>query len=127
MIIMKIAIPVNDDSGPGSKLTPNYSQCSFFLIVGLDNGKAVAYNAIPNEVPPNLKGVRGATAFLLAGKGVEAVIVHRIAETDRLTLVGNNIRIFTGADGTASDAIGQYLAGGLKENSECKSSDICGC
>lgn len=126
-MIMKIAIPVNDDSGPGSKLSSNYSQCSFFLLVSLDNGKAVAHNTIPNEVPPNLRGVRGAIAFLLSGKGVEAVIVHRITETDRLTLVGNNIRIFTGAAGTASDAVGQYLAGGLKENSECKSSDICGC
>jgi predicted Fe-Mo cluster-binding NifX family protein len=124
---MKVAIPVNDDIGPGSKLSVNYSQCKFFLLTDIDNGKAGSYKTIPNDLPDNLKDTRGAVAFLLSGKGVEAAIVDRIAEKDRLALVGNNIRIFTGASGTAADAIDKYLAGGLKENSECKSGDICEC
>jgi predicted Fe-Mo cluster-binding NifX family protein len=126
-MIMKVAIPVNDNIGPGSKLSVNYSQCKYFLLVNLDNGKLGAYTTIPHEVPPNLTEVRGAIAFMLFGKGVEAAIVNKIAEKDRLALVGNNIRIFRGASGTASDAIKQYLGGELKESSECKSEDVCGC
>jgi len=127
MMIMKFAIPMNDDNGLDSRLSANFSKCKFFLLVSLDNGKVGAHKFIPNEVPANLAGVRGAEAFLLSGKGAEAVIVDKIVEKDRLSLVGNNIRIFIGASGTASDAIKQYFNGELKENSECKSGDICEC
>ena len=125
---MKVAIPVNDDSGLGSKLSANFSQCKFFLIVSLDNGKVGKYQAIPKEVPANLKGVRGAEAFMLSGKGVEAAIVDKIVEKDRLSLVGNNIRIFLGATGTAEDALKEYAGGKLVENSACKKDpNACDC
>jgi len=126
-MIMKFAIPTNDDNGLDSRLSANFSKCKFFLLVSLDNGKIGAHKSIPNEVPANLEGVRGAVAFLLSGKGAEAAIVNKIIEKDRLSLVGNNIRIFLGASGTAADAIQQYFKGELKENSECKSGDICEC
>jgi predicted Fe-Mo cluster-binding NifX family protein len=127
LIYMKFAIPTNDDNGLDSRLSVNFSKCKFFLLVSLDNGKIGAHKSLPHELPANLEGVRGAEAFLLSGKGVQAAIVDKIIEKDRLSLVGNNIRIFIGASGTASDAIKQYFNGELKENSECKSGDICEC
>lgn len=124
---MKIAIPTNDDNGLDSKLSANYSKCKFFLLVNVDGGRIGPYEAMPRELPEDVSGIRGAEAFLLAGKGVGAVIVNKITEKDRLSLAGNTIRIFIGASGKASDAIRQYVDDKLKENSACKSGDACGC
>lgn len=124
---MKVAFPTNDDKGLDSSLSAEYAHCKYFLIASLDNGKPGKYEIIPNFVPGNVVGERGAVAFMLSGKGVEAVIVHKIHEKDRLSLVGNSIRIFLGASGTASEAIKQYFDGKLTENSQCKSGDVCDC
>jgi predicted Fe-Mo cluster-binding NifX family protein len=127
---MKFAIPVDDKKGLDSKLSYHYSKCKYFLTVDVDGKKLGSPAAMPNEAPADVKDVRGAIAFVLAGKGIEAVIVDEIAEKDRLSLVGNNIRIFLGAKGTVSDAIKQYLDGKLTESSECKDpkkGGICEC
>jgi predicted Fe-Mo cluster-binding NifX family protein len=127
MMIMKVAIPTNDNKGLDSRLSADYARCKFFLIADLDDGKIGAYKVIFRDIPEEVNDVRGAEAFLLAGKGVGAVIVHKILEKDRLSLVGNNIRVFLGASGKASDALKQYSDGKLKENSDCKNGDICEC
>lgn len=130
MMIMKIAIPINDNKGLDSKLSADYAKCKFFLLADIDEGKIGACRTIPRDVPEDVNDIRGAEAFLLAGKGVGAVIVHKILEKDRLSLVGNNIRIFLGASGKASEAIKQYLDGKLTESSDCKSGkdgSICEC
>jgi predicted Fe-Mo cluster-binding NifX family protein len=130
MIAMKFAIPTNDEKGLSSQVSADYSKCKYFLLVNIDDGRAGPYESMPNEVPAEVEEIRGVTAFILAGKGVQAAIVHKIVEKERLSLVGNNIRIFLGAKGTASEAIKQYLGGQLTESSSCKSgkdSGICEC
>jgi predicted Fe-Mo cluster-binding NifX family protein len=127
---MKLAFPVNNNNGLESRISAHYSKCEYFLLVDVDGKKTGSPAAMPNKVPADVKDVRGAVAFMLAGKGVEGVIVDEIAEKDRLALVGNNIRIFLGAKGTVSEAITQYLDGKLKESSECKdpkTGSICEC
>lgn len=127
---MKVAIPTNDEKGLNSPVAENYSKCGFFLLANVDNNKIISLESMPNEVPAGVKDVRGAIAFVLGGKGVQAVVVNKIPEKDRLSLVGNNIRIFIGASGTAKDAIKQYADGSLTESSECKNpkdGGICEC
>ncbi len=85
---MKVAIPTNDDKGLDSSLSAEYAHCKYFLIANLDNGKIGKHEIIPNMVPGSVVGERGAVAFMLSGKGVGAVIVHKIHEKDRLSLCG---------------------------------------
>ncbi|HTY90341.1 MAG TPA: NifB/NifX family molybdenum-iron cluster-binding protein [Methanocella sp.] len=127
MVHMKIAIPINDEKGLNSPVADNYSKCKFFLLAESDGNKITALEAMPSAVPEEAKGVKGAMAFVLAGKGVQAVILGKIAEKERLSLVGNNIRVFLGASGTARDAIKQYAGGHLTESSDCKKDGSCEC
>jgi predicted Fe-Mo cluster-binding NifX family protein len=124
---MRFAIPTNYEGGLESPVFKGFSKCKYFIIVDADRHKIKKYDIMPNVLPPAVDQVTGVQAFFLAGKGVEAALVNRIAEKDRLALVGNNIRVFLGASGTASDALKQYFDGKLKESSDCKSGDICEC
>ncbi len=125
---MKVAIPVDANEGLQAKVPRYFSQAKFFIMLDVDDHSAGKPSAIENKLPSNVKDVTGAIAFLLSGKGVNAVVVNQIAEKDRLSLVGNNIRIFIGAAGTASEALKEYIDGKLAEHSECKKNpDACDC
>jgi len=95
--------------------------------MGTDGNRITALEAMPNVVPDGTKGVKGAIAFLLSGRGVQAVIVRKIPEKERLALVGNDIRVFLGASGTVKEAIDQYSRGSLAESSDCKADGSCEC
>ncbi len=124
---MIFAVPTNYDGGLESPVLKGFSGCKYFLVVEAEDGRVNKHEAMPNSLPPEVDKVTGVQAFLLAGKGVEAVLVNEIAEKDRLALVGNNIRVFLGASGTVSDALKQYFDGKLKESSDCKSGNVCEC
>jgi predicted Fe-Mo cluster-binding NifX family protein len=124
---MRFAIPTNYTDGLESPVFKDFSKCKYFLIVDADDGGVKKCETMPNEMPPEVDDITGVQAFFLAGKGVEGVLVDSIAEKDRLALVGNNIRVFLGASGTASDALRQFFEGRLKESSECGSGNVCEC
>jgi predicted Fe-Mo cluster-binding NifX family protein len=124
---MRFVIPTNYEGGLKSPVFEGFSKCKYFLIVDADGGKVKKHETIPNEMPPEVDEITGVQAFYLSGKGVEATLVNKIAEKDRLALVGNNIRVFLGASGTASDALKQYFEGRLKESSSCKDGNVCEC
>lgn len=126
--MMKFAIPAETNEGLNAKLPRYFSQARFFIIVEV-NGQSVGKLAtIENKLPSGVKDVTGATSFLLSGKGADGAIVSQIAEKDRLSLVGNNIRVFIGASGTVAEALKQYTGGKLTESSSCKKDpDMCDC
>lgn len=124
---MKVAIPTDEKKGLDSAITPEYSRCKFFVLSDIEDDRMVSNEFISRELPESVKGVVGAEAFMLSGKGVEVAIVQNIGEKDRISLVGNNIRVFTGAKGTVFDSLRQFIDGRLKENSGLKSKDACSC
>jgi predicted Fe-Mo cluster-binding NifX family protein len=125
--IMKVAIPIDEKKGLDSSISPDYSRCKFFVISVLDDDRIVSSEFMSRELPEAVAGVAGAAAFLLAGKGVEAVVVQSIEERERIALAGNAIRIFVGARGTAFDALRQLIDDRLEENSSLKGKDACSC
>ncbi len=127
IIDMRFAIPIDIAGGLESPVCKNYSKCKYFALVEADGGKIKKHEIMPNTLPPEVDEITGVQAFFLSGKGVEAVLVNKIDEKERLALVGNNIRVFLGASGSAEDAIKQYFGGKLKESSDCKSGDVCEC
>ncbi len=124
---MKVAIPVNEKKGLDAAISPDYSGCKYFVVSDVDDDTIVSSEFIPRDLPESVTHVLGAEAFMLAGKGVEAVIVQKIAEKERIALVGNAIRVFQGAKGTAFDSLRQFIDGRLQENSELKGKDVCSC
>ena len=102
---MRFAIPTDHDRGLDSPVLKGFSKCKYFLIVDAEDGRVKKIEAMPNKMPPEVDDITGVQAFFLAGRGVEAVLVNDIPEKDRLSLVGNNIRVFLDASGTAADAL----------------------
>lgn len=124
---MKFAIPTDYEGGLESPVFDGFSKCKYFLVVDTEDSKVKHFEAMPNMLPPEVDHITGVQAFFLAGKGVKAVLVNSIPEKERLSLVGNDIRMFLGASGTAADALKQYFGGKLKESSHCKGEEACGC
>jgi predicted Fe-Mo cluster-binding NifX family protein len=124
---MKVAIPTDEKKGLDSAISPEYSLCKLFVISEVDEDRIVSNEFIVPELPDSVKDLTGIAAFMLAGKGVEAVIVQKISEKERISLVGNKIRVFTGARGTVFDSLRQFIDGRLEENSDLKGKDSCSC
>lgn len=124
---MKVAIPTNDRKGLDSAISPEFSTCRFFILSDLEGDRIASSEFIAHELPGPVKGVTGAVAFLLAGQGVEAAVVQRIGDTDRLALAGNGIRVYAGARGTVFDALRQLIDGRLEEDAGRGSGESCGC
>ena len=124
---MKVAVPTDEKKGLDSAISPRYSGCNFFVLSEIDHDKIVSNEFVPRELPESVSNVVGAESFMLAGKGVGAVIVQDIDEKERIALVGNTIRVFQGAKGTIFDALRQFIDGRLEENSALKGKDVCSC
>ncbi|OPY27380.1 MAG: Dinitrogenase iron-molybdenum cofactor [Methanocella sp. PtaU1.Bin125] len=106
---MKVAIPSEGNAGLNATVCPGFYGCVYFTIVDIGGSKGVEVMLAPGG---------GATAFVLAGKGVQAVLVREIAEVERLTLTGIGMRVFTGASGTVQDAISAFMGSKLTERSD---------
>ncbi|MCD1293796.1 hypothetical protein CUJ83_02140 [Methanocella sp. CWC-04] len=115
---MKIGIPSDSGEGLNSNVCRGISGCKYFTIVEIDSNGISGVEPLAITLPESVNGMTGAVTFMLSGKGVEAVLVDDIKEIERLSFIGNGIRVFFGANGSISDAVKQYSAGKLCENSE---------
>ena len=106
---MKLAIPSAGGSGLGSAVCPGFYGCAYFTIVDIGGSSGVEVVLAPGG---------GASAFALAGRGVQAVLAREVSEIERLTITGAGMRVFTGASGTVQDVIGLFMGNRLTERSD---------
>jgi len=106
---MKVAIPSAGRAGLSEAVCPGFSGCAFVTIVDLGGSSGIEVALAPGG---------GATAFMLAGRGVQAVLVKDVSEIERLTIVGTGMRVYTGAAGTVQDAVTAFAAQKLTERSD---------
>jgi len=96
-----------------SAVDPRFGRARYFLVVDTDSGE---FETIDNT--PNLNAAQGA-GIQAAGKavdlGVEAVVTGHIGPKAFTTLQAGGVRIYTGANGTVSDAVEQFQAGKLPQ------------
>ncbi|KJS18233.1 MAG: dinitrogenase iron-molybdenum cofactor biosynthesis protein [Peptococcaceae bacterium BRH_c4b] len=108
---MKVAISSRGQT-LDSMMEPRFGRCSWFVVVDTGNGE---HNAYSNEI--NLSAAQGAgiqAAQNVTHYGVEAVITGQCGPKAYKTLKVAGIKIFSGADGTVSEAL-EKLNGGLLE------------
>ncbi len=106
---MKVAISVqgNDLSSP---VDPRFGRAQGFLIVDTETDD---FEYVPN---PNVSAASGAgiaAAQMIANKGVSAVITGQIGPNAFGVLDASGIRVYTGAAGSAAEALEAYKAGKL--------------
>ncbi len=108
---MKIAISA---TGPtlDSEVDPRFGRCRYFIIADTDTGE---YEAIDNASGTASGGAGIATAQMIAGKGVGAVLTGNCGPNAYQVLSGAGIQLITGVSGKTQDAIDSYKKGALSE------------
>jgi predicted Fe-Mo cluster-binding NifX family protein len=106
---MKVAIPSAGNSGLNAAVCPGFYGCVYITIVDIGGNQGIEVMLSPGG---------GATVFVLAGKGVQAVLVREISEVEQLTITGMGMRVFTGAEGTVQDVVTAFIGQKLTERSD---------
>lgn len=106
---MKVAISVqgSDLSAP---VDPRFGRSRGFLIVDVETEE---FEYLDN---PNIDAAGGAgiqTSQMVADRGVEAVLTGNVGPNAYRVLDTAGVKVFTGASGTAAEALADYKAGRL--------------
>lgn len=106
---MKIAVPSASNAGLDAPVCPGFYGCPFLTIVDVGGSRGIEIVLSPGG---------GAAAFVLAGKGVAAVLVREITELERQAIAGIGVRVFDGASGTVGEALAAFVDQRLIERSD---------
>ena len=107
---MKICVT---STGPtmDASVDPRFGRCQYFVFV---DPETMEHEAMPNTGIGASSGAGIQAAQTIADKGVDVVITGQVGPNAIETLGATNISIVTGANGTVSDAIGQFKSGRLQ-------------
>jgi predicted Fe-Mo cluster-binding NifX family protein len=117
---MRIAVSVEEQRGLDSQVSPHFGRCPFFALVDVEDKKVGTVKVVanpffgnhqPGEVPAFIHQM-GAGVMVTGGMGERAVAFF----------AQYGIEAVTGAEGTAGEAVAQYLSGGLQGWAPCSQS-----
>ena len=111
---MKIAVSATQPS-VDADIDPRFGRCQYFLIIDPDT---MQFEAIENAGGMASGGAGIATAQMIAGKGVEAVITGNCGPNAYQVLSTAGIKVVTGVSGKAQDAVESYKSGKLQASSQ---------
>jgi predicted Fe-Mo cluster-binding NifX family protein len=111
---MKIAISANGLDLNGD-VDPRFGRCLYFIIV--DPG-TMDFEVMTNSGGMGSGGAGIATAQLIAGKGLEAVLTGNCGPNAYQVLSAAGIKVITGVSGKVKDAIQNYKSGKLQVSSQ---------
>ena len=111
---MKIAISAYNPS-LDTDIDPRFGRSQFFIIVDPDT---MNFEAIYNSGGMGSGGAGIATAQLIAGKEVEAVLTGNCGPNAYQVLSAAGIKVVTGVSGKVKDAIQSYKSGKLQVSSQ---------
>jgi len=108
---VKVAVT---SQGPdmASEVDPRFGRAKFFIVAETDTGEFTAH-----DNAQNLNAVQGAgiqAAQNVVNLGVGAVITGNVGPKAFTTLQAGNVKSYTGATGSVSDAVEQLKAGQLE-------------
>ena len=106
---MKVAVPSASDGGLDAAVCPGFRGCAFFTLIDIGGSGGIEVLLSPGGP---------AAIFLLAGRGVQAVLVREISEVERQIIVGAGMRAFDGAAGSVRDALEAFMGQKLIERSD---------
>lgn len=108
---MKIAISSEGDS-LDSKVDPRFGRCRYFLVVDTENGQV---EVIDNTRNINRAGGAGIQAGeLISSSGAGVLLTGHCGPKAFMTLKAAGIEVFTGIEGSVSEALDRFKKGGLK-------------
>jgi len=111
---MKIAVSANSPD-LNADVDPRFGRCQYFIIVDPDT---LDFEVITNSGGMGSGGAGIATAQLIAGKGLEAVLTGNCGPNAYQVLSTAGIKVVTGVSGKVKDAIQSYKSGRLQASSQ---------
>ncbi len=115
---LKIAIPVEEPSGLDAPVSMHFGRAPFYAIVEVDlkAGRVLDVKVIEN-VSKHFGG-GGTPAELLAGEGVEAIVVHGLGAKALALFQRLGVKAYRAEGASAREVVERLLAGELKPLSE---------
>jgi predicted Fe-Mo cluster-binding NifX family protein len=111
---MRIAVSANRPD-LDADIDPRFGRCQYLVVFDTET---MNFEAISNSGGMGSGGAGIATAQLIAGKGVEAVLTGNCGPNAYQALAGAGIKVFTGVSGKVKDAIESYKSGKLQVSSQ---------
>jgi len=119
---MKIAVSATAPN-PSAQVDPRFGRCQYFVIVDPDT---MEFEGIENSSAAAGGGAGIATAQLIVGKGVEAVLTGNCGPNAFNVLKAAKISVMTGVSGSVQEAVASYKAGKYNAISEANVSSHSG-
>ena len=111
---MKIAVSANSPN-LDTDIDPRFGRCQYLVLVDADT---MSFETINNTGGMGSGGAGIATAQLIAGKEVEAVLTGNCGPNAYQVLSAAGIKVVTGVSGKIKDAIQSYKTGKLQASSQ---------
>jgi len=111
---MKIAVSA---TGPGldAQVDPRFGRCQYFVIIDPDT---MEFEDVDNAAALSAGGAGIATAQMIAGKGVTAVLTGNCGPNAHQVLSSTGIQIITGVSGKIREAIQGYKSGKFQASAQ---------
>lgn len=109
---MRVAVSAVEPSVE-SKVDPRFGRCAWFVLV---EPETMAFEVLENSSGAAAQGAGIATAQMIAGRGVEAVLTGNCGPNAYDVLAAAGIGVVTGVAGTVRDAAKAYRDGGLQSS-----------
>ncbi len=111
---MKIAVSAIEPS-LDAEIDPRFGRCRYLLVIDPDT---MQFEAIENASGMASGGAGIATAQMIAGKGVEAVLTGNCGPNAYQVLSSAGIQVITGVSGKVKDAIEGYRSGKFQTSAQ---------
>ncbi len=111
---MKIAVSANSPD-LNTDIDPRFGRCQYLILV---DPETMSFETINNTGGMGSGGAGIATAQLIAGKEVEAVLTGNCGPNAYQVLSAAGIKVVTGVSGKIKDAIQSYKSGKLQPSSQ---------
>jgi predicted Fe-Mo cluster-binding NifX family protein len=108
---------VVSSSGPtlDSQVDPRFGRCPYFVVV---DPMTMSFEAIENLNAASAQGAGVATAQVIAGKDVEAVLTGNCGPNAYQTLDAAGVKVVVGLSGQVREAVQAYRDGALQAASQ---------
>ena len=122
---MRVAVPVLENNGLESPISPHFGRCPFFVIAEVDGQEVKSAEVITNPYYPNHEP--GQIPAFIQSQNVNVMLAGGMGGRAIQFFQQYGIEAATGASGSAAESIKTYLSGKLSDAAPCSDSVEHGC
>jgi len=111
---MKVAVTASAPS-LDTTVDPRFGRCAYFVVV---DPETMQFEGLENVNAGSPQGAGIATAQMIAGKGVEAVLTGNCGPNAYQALEAAGVKVVTGVTGTIREAVEGYRSGRYQPTSQ---------